>query len=322
MPTEPAAKVVVLGSYAKALVITADRIPITGETLIGRQYRETFGGKGSDMAVQAARLGAPVVFVGVIGDDNHGREFVQLMSAEGVDTSALRVSVDRPTGVGLIIKDEAGHNIIVVDMGANEEFGESELECLAAVIEPGDVALAQLEIPLAAVLRGLASAHAQGAATVLNPAPASDLRGLDLSFVDYLTPNETEARVALGRDPGDGVTNLEVARELLGLGCGRVVMTLGEQGAAVYEYADGDVVETHVPAWSVATVDSNGAGDSFNAALCTALLEGRPVDDAVRFAAATAALCCTQWETVPSYHSRAQVEEFMMTDDKELEDAR
>ena len=305
-----ATRLTILGSYAKALVVTADRIPLSGETLLGRDYRETYGGKGSDMAVQAARLGAEVRFLGVVGDDNLGREFGELMAAEGVDTTGLRVAAERNTGVGLIIKDTAGANIIVVDMGANELFDDSDLEASKAAIVGADTVLAQLEIPLETVLHGLAMAKAAGVRTVLNPAPAIDLTSVDLGCVDILTPNETEARVLLGLAPDDPTPNAVIASRILKLGCGAVVMTLGEKGTAAYA-ADPEFTETLTPAWAIDVVDSNGAGDSFNAALCTALGEGQELAQAVRFAAATAALCCTDWETVPSYHHRTQVEEFM-----------
>ncbi len=306
-----AARITVLGSYALALVVTAERIPVTGETLLGRDYRETWGGKGSDMAVQAARLGAQVEFVGVVGDDDHGRGFADLMTAEGVRTGHLRVTPDRNTGVGLIIKDTAGANIIVVDMGANELFSAADVDAAADAITSADVLLAQLEVPLGTVLHGLALARSAGVRTVLNPAPAADLTGVDLGDVDILTPNETEARVLLGLAPDDPATNAEIAARILALGCRTVVMTLGEKGAATFTLVDRNLVETETPAWPVASVDSNGAGDSFNAALSTALGEGTGLPEAVSFATATAALCCTQWETVLSYHTRAQVEDFI-----------
>ena len=98
------AGVTIVGSYAKAIVVTADRIPLAGETLVGWDYRQTFGGKGSDMAVQAARLGSPTRFLGVVGNDQLGDEFVELMTSEGIDVSGLRRTDEQPTGVGLIIK--------------------------------------------------------------------------------------------------------------------------------------------------------------------------------------------------------------------------
>lgn len=304
--TRPA-RVCVLGSYAEALVLTADRIPQPGETLVGRDYRQTYGGKGSDMAVQAARLGADVAYVGVVGDDAFGRGFADLMRAEGVDTAHLRVTDERPTGVGMIIKDVRARNVIVVDMGANELFGPGDVDAAAPAIAAADVVLAQLEIPLGTALHGLAAARAAGVTTVLNPAPAVDLRDVDLSAVDVLTPNETEARLTVGLPPDSPVPNAEIAEQLLARGARAVVMTLGEDGAEVFTAAG----STRVPAHRVDVVDSNGAGDSFNAGLSVALGEGRDLAEAAAFAGAVAGLCCEEWETVPSYRTREQVEQFL-----------
>lgn len=299
--------VFILGSYAKALVMTAERIPLAGETLIGHNFRQTWGGKGSDMAVQAARLGADVAYSGVVGNDTFGNEFIELMQEEGINIDALTLTSELPTGAGLIVKDEEGRNVIVVDMGANKLFTPALVDNALQQLKNSHVVLTQLEIPLETALYGLRKAKALGKTTLLNPAPARDLRGLDLSAVDFLTPNETEARVALGLAPDDQLSNREVADRLLETGCRYVVMTLGEAGAAVFT-AD---TTLEIPPCLVEVVDSNGAGDSFNAALAVALDEGKPVNEAVLFANATAALCCSDWETVPSYKYRSDVDTWM-----------
>ena len=304
----------IIGSYAKALVMTADRIPGPGETLLGRDYRQTFGGKGSDMAVQAARLGARVSYVGVVGDDLFGREFVSLMEQEGVDVSRLRITDQRPTGVGLIIKDEAGSNVIVVDMGANELFDCGDIDRAGDRLADCDVALAQLEIPLDTALYGLSAARRAGARTILNPAPASDLRGQDLSMADVITPNQTEARLLLGLAPESDVADADIARELLGLGVGAVTITCGGEGARLFERSTGgspEVRATTLPAFAIELVDSNGAGDSFNAGLAVGIAEGLDLPAAGRFAGGVAALSCEHWETVPSYQHRETVDGFL-----------
>lgn len=315
MPTEPGgaeraagpARVAVVGSYAKALVMTADRIPAPGETLIGRDFRGTFGGKGSDMAVQAARLGAAVSYLGVVGDDVYGAEFRELLEQEGVDPVGLRVAPGESTGVGFIVKDTAGRNVIVVDPGANNSFSPADVDAAAGALGGAHVALAQLEIPLATALHALAAARAAGVTTILNPAPAVDLPGTDLTCVDVLTPNEHEAKAVLGLGPDDATPPAELGRRLLALGPRAVVITLGEAGALVVT-ADGTVA---VPPVRVDVVDSNGAGDSFNAALAVALGEGHDLPAAAGFAGTVAALCCEHWETVPSYQDRATVDAFL-----------
>lgn len=298
-------RVTVLGSYAKALVMTTDRIPTVGETLLGRDYRETYGGKGSDMAVQAVRLGAQVCYLGAVGADARGEEFRDLMVTEGVDVSRLQVVADLPTGVGFIIKDRAAQNIIAVDMGANESFTNADVDDAYDVLRASDVVLTQLEIPLETALHGLRRAHGAGATTVLNPAPAVDLSRTELDFVDVLTPNETEAKVALGLPPSAQMSAEEAGRRLLARGARAVVITRGEAGALIVT-PEGAVA---VPGISVDVVDSNGAGDSFNAALSVGLGEGLELTRAVRFATVVAGLSCQHWETVPSYPTRAQVEE-------------
>lgn len=300
-------KVCIIGSYAKALVMTVDRIPLVGETLIGYNYRETYGGKGSDMAVQAARLGAKINYIGVVGVDNFGNEFIQLMKDEGVATAGIRVTTKKPTGVGFIVKDKQAQNVIIVDKGANELFCPGDIDEHVQLIENSDVVLAQLEIPIDTALYALKKAKELGKITILNPAPAIDLSEYDLSFVDIVTPNETEARVTIGEHPQVNMTHDDVAKTLLKTGCQKVIMTLGGDGARVYSNAE----SIHVNSYKIDVIDSNGAGDSFNAALSVRLAQGKNLLDAVSYANATAGLCCTKWETVPSYHKAEEVEAFI-----------
>ena len=155
-------KVCIIGSYAKALVMTADRIPVAGETLMGRDYRGEFGGKGSDMAVQSSRLGAEVSYIGVIGDDTFGKEFVDLMKDEKIDISGLRITKEKSTGTGFIIKDIEARNVIVVDSGANDLFSKEDIDNAEKLIEEADVVLAQLEIPLDTALYAMKVAKKYG----------------------------------------------------------------------------------------------------------------------------------------------------------------
>ena len=196
----------------------------------------------------------------------------------------------------------------MVDDGANGTFSTDDLEAHGDVVANAAVALAQLEIPLATALAGLATASAAGAFTILNPAPALEFpEGTDLSAVNVLTPNQGEARVLVGERPDSDIDNAEVARRLQRLGVHAVVITMGEHGVDIF---DGGNYE-HVDPCLVDVVDSNGAGDSFNAALAVAICEGKPLSEAVRFANAAAALSCTGWETVPSYRGRADVDAFL-----------
>lgn len=299
--------IVLIGSYLVALVMDVDRIPVVGETVMARNFREAFGGKGSDMAVQAARLGAPVTFVGCVGDDDFGRAFIKLMQDEGVNIDLLQSRSELATGAGFIIKG-GGHNIITIDIGANQLFSPDDVAEATPYMTADSVVLIQLEIPLETALQAAKLGHQQQATVIFNPAPAQDMRHQDLSIIDIFTPNETEARVCLGLDPNDPTDEVDLARQLLVLGCRTIVMTLGERGSLIV--TPDEVIE--IPPYEFDNVvDSNGAGDSFNAALATGLLEGKSLPEAARFANAVAGLCCTRWDTVPSYHTRAEVEEFV-----------
>ena len=300
-------KVCVIGSYAKALVMTSNRIPLAGETLVGYDYRETYGGKGSDMAVQAARLGADVDYIGVVGDDLFGNEFEALMKQEKINTKGLRITSEQPTGVGFIVKDVNALNVIIVDKGANALFSTEDIDAHLDLIKECDVVLAQLEIPLETALYAMKKAKELGKITVLNPAPAVDLSNQDLSNCDYVTPNETEARVVVGMLPTDNISNRQAADKLLANGCKSVVMTLGGDGVDYFTTDE----SRHFDSYKIDVVDSNGAGDSFNASFCTALSRNLALEDAVKYAKATAGLCCTKWETVPSYHTHKQVIAFI-----------
>ena len=300
---EPAA-VVVIGSYLVALVIEVERFPAVGETVNGGGYFETHGGKGSNMAVQAARLGAHCVFVGRVGDDARGQAFRAMLNGEGVGTDHLHLQDEIATGVGFVFLGPGGQNMIAIDRGANAQFSTADVDRAAGAMRPPATVLTQLEIPLATAMRGMRRGREAGCTTILNPAPARDLSADDLSSVSVITPNETEARACLGLCAGERADEEALGRRLLERGCGAALLTLGERGCLCVT-ADGS---EHIPGFAIPeVVDTTGAGDAFNAALAVALAEGRPLREAARFANAAAALCCTTLATLPSYRRRTEV---------------
>jgi ribokinase len=303
----PAPRVLVVGSYATGLVMETERLPLRGETLIGHSYRAGHGGKGSNQAVQAARLGADVTFITRVGRDGFGDAMEALMRSEGVRPDGLQRDDKLPTGVGFIIVDKQGNNLITVDLGANQALSEGVLAQMDSAFAEAAIVLTQLEIPLATALAAMQAGRRHGKITVLNPAPAADLSRTDLSCIDFITPNETEALVCAGMADGDPA---EAARRLLQGGCGNVVLTVGEKGC-VWFTADGR--ETAAPGFAVAAMDTVGAGDAFSAAFVVALAGRQPVAEALRFANAAAALSVTKPDTIPSYHNRAQVEALLKT---------
>lgn len=302
------ASITVIGSYIEALVMETPRLPLKGETLMGRNFRRTWGGKGSNQAVQVARLGAHTRFVSMVGADSSGDQFLQLMDHEHIERGCVFRHPELPTASGFIICTPDGHNVITIDIAALGALGSVEINTALVGIKSGDVALLQLEIPLETALYACAIAKAQGATVILNPAPAANLQAFDLSAVDYLTPNETEARVCLGLEPDDARSESDIARQLLQTGCRNVVVTLGDKGSLL---VNSEGVQSVAPFPINPVVDSTGAGDAFNGGFATAIAEGQSVLEAMRFGNAAGALACTRADTIPSFHERQAVEDFL-----------
>jgi ribokinase len=298
--------VTVVGSYIAALVMDVACIPLEGETVIGQNFHTTHGGKGSNMAACAARLGADTRFFGKVGRDAFGDGFVRLLKQEKIDGSALLFSDTKPTAVGFIIFSRKGSNIIVIDTAANGDFSPADITAHHEVISSSTVAVSPLEIPLATALAAASVARAAGTKFILNPAPAVDLRHADLSAVYALTPNELEARVCLGLRPDDPISDNEVVLELLLLGVENVMLTRGGKG--VLWGCSAGLVE--VPALPMLVVDTVGAGDAFNAGLAVGLSEQKSTLEAIALGVTAASLSTQRRETIASYAHRAEVNLF------------
>lgn len=291
------------------LTLRADRFPVAGETVLARDFDLGPGGKGSNQAVQVARLGAKVEFIGVIGDDDFGQIGSKLYADEGVGTTHLEVTGERNTGVGFIILDSSGDNRILLDPGSNDLFTPARVQAAGAVISQASVVMTQLEIPSETAREGLALGRSAGATTILNPAPVRPLPDDIYGHVSILTPNQSEARVLLGLEADDPADDLDLCARLLELGVGTVVLTRGEQGAVIVG-ADATI---EVPAFPVEVIDSTGAGDAFNGALAAALSEGTTLHESVRRGTAAGALACTKLGVIPALPSRAELEQLLAT---------
>jgi ribokinase len=260
---------VVVGSVNADLVVTVRSLPAPGETVSGGTFERHHGGKSANQAVAAARLGASVAFVGAVGDDDLGADAVAALEREGIDCAGIARLDDAPTGVALIVVDEAGENQIAVASGANARLADP------AVPDGARIVLLGLEVPDEAVL---AAARAAGdARIVLNPAPARPLPDKLLDLEPILTPNEAEARTLTDEPDAQAA-----ARALERRTGAPVVVTLGARGALV----GGEVIAPP----PVHPVDTTGAGDTFTGALAAELARGADIRAAARFATAAAAL--------------------------------
>jgi ribokinase len=300
-------RITVVGSYATGLTMKVERLPSTGETLLGTGYRVDYGGKGSNQAGGCARLGAQVSLVARIGTDAFGEMALGLYRDEGIDTAYVKPIANSPTGVGFIIVEAAtGHNCIIIDPGTNELLTAADVAGCEAAFNLAAVVLTQLEIPVAAAEAAMARGREKGAITILNPAPVRPLPPSLLQLVDILTPNQSEAKVLAGLGSGAEVEPEAVARRLIQGGVKQVVMTLGEDGALIVT----DKSAIRVPAVGVPTVDTTGAGDAFNAGLAIALACGASLAEAVPFAAVTGGLAVTREGVIPSLPKRDEVLQF------------
>jgi ribokinase len=303
MPPRVVPSVVVIGSYAAGLVMRAERIPVPGETVLGRDFQVMDGGKGSNQAVACARLGACTTFVAAIGDDSYGDRALSLYLAEGVDTTYVRRVAGTPTGAGFIIVDDRGNNAIAVDLGANRALSADDIDRAEDAIASADVVVAQMEIPVETALYAMAVARRHGVRTILNPAPARPLPASAMTTIDILTPNLSEARILCGLDSTDDAA---LSKKLLASGIGTIVLTLGERGALITD----ECGMCNIAACHVEPVDTTGAGDAFSAALAVALAEGSGLQDAAAFACAAGAYSTLSLGTVPSYATRSELKAF------------
>ncbi len=302
MPVRPV--ITVVGSYAVGLVMRIDRAPAAGETVIGSAFAEGPGGKGSNQAIQAARLGADVALVVAIGRDAYGDAARALWAAEALRLDHVLVRDGVPTGAGFVLVEPDGQNRIVLDPGANAGLVPTEVESARDRIGASGAVVAQLEIPVETAIAAMREARSHGVPAILNPAPARPIEAEALASVDVLTPNETELRILAGRGPDAAGADLDDCRRLLRDGVRCVVLTRGEAGARIVR--DDGVLD--VPSPAVDVVDTTGAGDAFSATLAVAVAAGEPIEAAVRRAVVAGALACTRMGVVPALATGDEIE--------------
>ncbi len=279
--------VVVVGSINVDLILGVERLPGPGETVLGRQFIRQSGGKGANQAVAASKVGAAVTMLGAVGDDAFGRSAMLDLAGSGVDTSACRIIAEEYTGLALIVVDEAGENQIAVASGANARLDGRMIEAQVDSIHPkaGAVCLLGFEVGDEALVQAGQWAVANGLTVVVNPAPARPVVDELCALSPILTPNETEARLLTGS------ADVVAAAEQLSARTGAAtIVTLGARGALLMTSTGAEMV----PALSVESVDTTGAGDALNGIFASELARGRPVREALRWATVGASLKTTK----------------------------
>lgn len=271
-------KLAVVGSINIDQTVTAERIPLKGETLPGGNLRYIPGGKGANQAVAMAKLGAQVEMFGCVGDDSNGQQMVANLSANGVETSHIKTAAGVPTGIAIITVGDHDNTIIVVE-GANGLVDRAYIDSVKDVLLGYDMVILQHEIPLDTVHYVVELCAAHGIPTLLNPAPAAEVPMDIIEKVTYLTPNEHEAVLIFGAERS--------TEDLLRAYPEKLIITQGARGVSV-GLAGGEVL--NVPARDAEVVDTTGAGDTLNGAFCVKIAQGSGIVEALQYANAASSL--------------------------------
>jgi ribokinase len=296
--------VLVIGSLNADLVVKSPRFPQPGETISGDDLQIIPGGKGANQAVAAARQGVQTTMVGRVGSDSFGPFLVDNLKSNNVDTSYV-LKTDSATGTAIIVVDANGQNSIVLSPGANGMVTPADVD--SASFSNSSLLLLQLEIPTPTVLRAAQRAREHGMQVILNPAPAKSFPAELLSNVDILIPNESELALLTGM-PVTDVSSAEVAaKEILKQGVKTVIVTLGSKGALLVTATQ----VKHVDTYKVNVVDTTAAGDAFIGGFASAMLDGKSLEDSVRYGCACGALATTKFGAQPSLPTKEEVETFI-----------
>jgi ribokinase len=294
--------IVVVGSINIDLVSKAERIPVSGETVLGNDFKTHLGGKGANQAVAVARLGHPVHMIGKVGSDAFGERLRSGLEQASVDVSAVG-TVEDSSGVAMIVVSPEGDNLIVVTPGANSALRPADLDAQVEMIRGAGLVLAQLETPMDTIEYLAQLCERNGVPLMLDPAPSHALSPVVLKQVRWFTPNETEAAFYAGGKKKESLE--QTAERLLQQGLRGVVLKLGASG--VYLRSP-EGLKLHVPAFPVKAVDTTAAGDAFNGAFAVGLARGQSPGESARFGAAAAAVSVTRAGAQPSMPTTGEVD--------------
>jgi ribokinase len=280
------------------LVVSTNRKPHSGETVMGDSFTIVPGGKGANQAVAAARLGAEVYMIGCVGRDLYGDQIIDNLKKNHVHTEYIQQITTVSSGTAHITLEPNGTNSIIVVQGANLHVTPHHVEKARSILEQVDFVLIQQEIPEETVEYVSDLCHQLSIPLILNPAPARSVTPKILQYVNYITPNEHEGLLL-----SDGK---DVSR-LIKKYPQKAIITEGERGVSYY---DGIHIR-HVLSYKVNVVDTTGAGDTFNGAFAVALSEGKGIEESLRFANAAASLSVTKFGAQGGMPNRNQVENIL-----------
>jgi ribokinase len=303
-------EIVVIGSSNTDFIMKMDHLPGKGETVTNCSFTQTFGGKGANTAIGAARSGGNVTFVNCVGDDPFGALIIENLRQAGVRTEEMIQAKGSASGSALVMIDFQGDNYLSVAPGSNYKLLPSHINSLRTRISNAEMVVLQYEILPETLTASVDLAFSLNKPILFNYAPARPIDASIFQKVNILVVNEVEAEALCGFTVDTDQKAAKAIEQMLRMGPQTVVVTLGVRGVFAGNN-DGYIKE---PAYAVDVVDSTAAGDIFCGSLAVALVEGRNLADSIRFANAAAAISVTRLGAQPSAPHRADIEAFLQED--------
>ena len=299
----------VFGVFVADLCFFADKIPIKGETVLGKNHIVGPGGKGSNQAIAASRLGGNVNFITKIGEDQNAEMALKLYEEAGINTASIVQDPNQSTGVaGIMINEKTGDNAINIVPGAAGSLSNKDIDNNIEFLKNSKIFLTQLETPYEVTSYALNKAKESGSVTIFNPAPASNINDSDFKCIDYFTPNETEASFYLGKKVESKIEIEEAAQTFLAKGVQNIVITLGPKGLYFANSSESYFINAFNLKDDV--VDTTGAGDAFNGAFAYALSKNQKNKDAIEFANKVAGISTTRAGAANAMPKLKEVEDY------------
>lgn len=297
----------VLGSCNIDMIINTDRIPKLGETVLGKTYTQSYGGKGANQAIVISRLNTPVKFISKIGKDKEGKSIIKNLQKNNVDTDNIFVSPEFRTGSALIMRNTLGQKSILVAQGANADLSIEDIESKIDVIKNSSILLTQLEIPVETIEYSIREAKRQGIVIILNASPAIKLSDDLLKLVDIIIINQVEAEIITGKIASHIEAAAKAGQSLLDKGVSKIIITMDNTGALLVSKEK----TKPFPYFKTRVKDKSGVSSAFSGALAGALHNGAGIDESIEFANAVSSITISREGVQSSFPKLEEVKKFI-----------